>query len=373
MNILYHWRAQNKECTRCSGKPQSTPPSSYTPAINAAVQSRPQTIPRPLPTIDSIAGPSSAPSGHRHSCNKCGRDKRPDSISSSASSSQPQSPQHFGATLQHRSIPSIQTNCAPVDINVQPPTAITERAPTLPISRVSTMDDRPLIQHENKERRKLSRGNSISSLFRSLSRRKKNNEEQLPSQKLANSGQQNPNQIIDKISSAIRDGDNSYPQLNSPDRMRRSASPFSFVDNPQEDQAFEMNDMRKSKQPEGRISERKNSWEKLDESALFLDPGRPKVDRSHSTSYRLHTLNEQPLDDTYLGVTPDQRPGVTRFKSLRSGVSRATNGLSRSASQMSRSSSLRRLGSVKKVPQFWYREDMTIEGEHGTEYVVNVY
>ncbi|KAJ9661621.1 hypothetical protein H2198_001797 [Neophaeococcomyces mojaviensis] len=365
-------RPAHNDCAKCGGKPRSTPPSSYPATVMAAVQPRSQAIPRPLPAIDSIAGPSSAAGGHRHKCNKCGRHKRPDSISTTGSSSQPQSPQQFGATIQHRSVPSIQTNGIPVDISIQPPTAITERAPTLPFSPASTIGERPLIQHEQRTKAKLSRGNSISSLFRSLSRRKKS-EDQLPSQKLANSGEQSPKHIIDKISSAIRDGDNGYSALRPTDRVQRPASPFSFVDKPQEEHSFEMNDMRKSKQPEAPTPERRNSWDKADESTLFLDPDRPKFNRSQSTSTRLRTTYEQPVDETYLGVTPDQRPGVTRFKSLRSGVNRAANGLSRSASQISRSTSLRRLESVKKVPQFWYRDDMTIEGANGTEYVVNVY
>jgi len=84
---------------------------------------------------------------------------------------------------------------------------------------------------------------------------------------------------------------------------------------------------------------------------------------SQSTQQGLNTeLQAQYQNDTYLSLPPDQRPGVTRFKSLRTGVNRAANGLSRSASQISRSTSLRRLESVKKVPQFWYRDDMAIEG-----------
>ena len=144
-------------------------------------------------------------------------------------------------------------------------------------------------------------------------------------------------------------------------------SPLSFVDQPKEDQAFEMNDMRKSK-----IPERRNSWDKADEATNFLSDvsdserpsSRPTYGRSQSTRDHLRNQKSQ-SDDVYLSLPPDQRPGITRFKSLRAGVNHAAAGLSRSASQISRSSSLRRLESVKKVPQFWYRDDMTIEGAGG--------
>ena len=245
-------------------------------------------------------------------------------------------------------------------INIEPPTAITERAPTLPFSPASTVGNTPLIQHNsNQKERKPSRSGSISSLLRSFSRRKKTNDGPLPSQQL-NNGEQNSHNIVDKISHAIRDGDNSnYARLGP----KRPESPFSFIDKPQEEQTFEMNDMRKSKQPE-----RRNSWDKADESTQFLGEtgDRPRYSRSQSTQHGLRPeLQPAFQNDTYLSLPPDQRPSMTRFKSLRSGVSRAASGLSRSASQISRSTSLRRLESMKKVPQLWYRDDMAIEGAQG--------
>lgn len=346
--------AQNIDCSKCGGK-KSTPPSSFPRGAMANARAPPQAAPRQ----SSEAGPSSAPAGHKHKCGKCGRRKRPDSVSTSESSSQQQSPQQIG--LSYQRVPQIQTNGVPVGIHVEPPTAITDRAPTLPFSPASTVGETPLIaQPGYKKDHKPSRSGSISSLLRSFSRRKQTADSPLPSQQLASSGEHNSHNIVDKISSAIRDGDSNYTRLRPDDYIQRPGSPFSFVDKPREEQAFEMDDMRKSKQPE-----RRNSWDKADESTHFLGEAadRPRYSRSQSTQHGLRPdLQPQYQNDTYLSLPPDQRPGVTRFKSLRSGVNRAANGLSRSASQISRSSSLRRLESVKKVPQFWYRDDMAIEG-----------
>lgn len=156
----------------------------------------------------------------------------------------------------------------------------------------------------------------------------------------------------------------SYARLSAADDAPdRPPSPFSFIDKPREEQAFEMNDIRQSKLPE-----RRDSWDKADENTLFLgvQASRPKIGRSQSTTAAKYPGEaSKPVDDVYLSLPPDQRPGITRFKSLRGGVTRAANGLSRSASQISRSSSLRRLESVKKVPSLWYRDDMAIEGAAG--------
>lgn len=345
--------AQNIDCNKCGGK-KSTPPSSFPRGAMANGRAPPQAAPRQ----SSEAGPSSASAGHKHKCGKCGRRKRPDSISTNGSSSQ-QSPRQAG--LSYQNVPQIQTNGVPVGINVEPPTAITERAPTIPFSPASTIGTTPLVQpNAYKKGHNPARSGSISSLFRSLSRRNKNHDSPLPSQQLASNGEHNSHNIVDKISSAIRDGDASYSRLRPDDYIERPGSPFSFVDKPQEDQSFEMGDMRKSKQPE-----RRNSWDKSDESTQFLGQSadRPQYGRSQSTQNGVNSgLHAQYENDTYLSLPPDQRPGVTRFKSLRTGVNRAANGLSRSASQISRSTSLRRLESVKKVPQLWYRDDMAIEG-----------
>ena len=384
--------AQGSDCHKCGGK-KSTPPSSFPRAAmgNAQPRSAPQASTRAAPITNSEAGPS----GRRHSCTKCGRRKRPDSASTTTSSSQQARSPTAGISIQQR-IPAIQTNGIPV-MNVEPPTAITERAPTLPFSPASVHGDTPLIKHQNassappssyKPGHKPSRSGSISSLFRSLSRRRKSNDQSnpLPSQQLSS----NSDSIVNKISHAMGDhpanGNHSnYSRLRPGDYPERPGSPFSFVDKPQEEQAFEMNDMRKSKHLDGTeldqvpTSERRNSWDKADESTKFLSDvstaeqaDRPRYSRSQSTREHLRPGTSQTLaavtgqqDDLFLSLPPDQRPGVTRFKSLRSGVNRAANGLSRSASQISRSTSLRRLESVKKVPQFWYRDDMAIEGASG--------
>lgn len=342
-------------CHKCGGK-KSTPPSSFPHGVMANAQPR---VSRSAPVQPSS---EAGPSGHRHKCDKCGRRRRPESISS-GSSQQPRSPQ-AGASFQH-SIPKIHTNGVPI-MNVEPPTAITERAPTMPFSPASTIGETPLIKHERpnaaplKNSHKPARSGSFSSLFRSFSRRKSRNDNPLPSQQLS---QSNPHNIVDKISHALGESQDAskseYARLRPNDYPQRPGSPFSFIDKPQEEQAFEMDDMRKSKHLEGESNSRRNSWDKTDESTNFLaddSAARPRYSRSQSTQN--HLRGQASDGDTYLALPPDQRPGLTRFKSLRQGVNRAANGLSRSASQISRSTSLRRLESVKRVPELYYRSDM---------------
>lgn len=333
---------QNIDCSKCGGK-RSTPPSSFP---GAAVRMQPMYP----PVQSSEAGPSNVPRG-KPQCTKCGRRKRPESMSTSGSAS----PQRVS---NHRSIPSIQTNGIPVDINIEPPTAVNERAPTFPASNGSPVgapltkaqgpsQGRP--QQMPQPERKPSRSGSISRLFRSLSRRKS-----------SRSGSSSPTQAMPTEGPSNSRQSASYARLSVDDRPDRPPSPFSFVDKPREEQAFEMNDIRQSKLPE-----RRDSWDKADESTMFLgvQPSRPKIGRSQSTTAAKYPGEaSKPVDDIYLSLPPDQRPGITRFKSLRGGVTRAANGLSRSASQISRSTSLRRLESVKKVPSLWYRDDMAIEG-----------
>lgn len=361
--------SHDHDCQKCGHK-KSTPPSSYPRSAMANAQPRSQS--QPLPQGPSRAGPvqssEAGPSGHRHKCGKCGRKRRPESISSS--SSQPQSPP---SGIFDPRVPQIQTNGVPI-VSFEPPTAVTERAPTLPYSPATTQE--PLIKHENvrptyQKGHAPSRSGSFSALFRSLSRRNKTADGPLPSQQLASTGEQNPNSIVDKISHAIRDGEHSRGESLG---VNRPPSPLSFLDQPREEQAFEMNDMRNSKQPQ-----RRDSWDKADESTKFLSDisdserpvSRPAHNRSQSTQDHLRGPANQG-DDIFLALPPDQRPGITRFKSLRNGVNRAAGGLSRSASQISRSTSLRRLESVKKVPQFWYRDDMVIDGA-GSEYNTYAY
>ena len=358
-------QARTTDCQRCGVK-KSMPPSSFPRSAMANVQPRSQSQgpSRSVPIQSSDAGPSGHV--HKHKCNKCGRKRRPGSISTSNSSSQsPQSPQ---AGLSFHNVPQIQTNGIPI-MSVEPPTAISQRTSTIPFS--PAVGDTPLIKHDGaqpkhvKNRPNVGRSNSISSLFRSLSRRKKDVEGPLPSQKLLSGGEQSPRTIVDKINHAGRPSqDQGYSSLRPQEVPVRPGSPaFSFVDRPKEEQAFEMNDMRKSKQPE-----RRNSWDKADEATNFLsdvsdsERARPAYSRSQSARHTRSTTEQIRTDDVYLTLPPDQRPGITRFKSLRAGVNRASEGLSRSASQISRSTSLRRLESVKKVPSLWYRDDMAIEG-----------
>lgn len=355
--------SHNSDCHKCGGR-KSNPPSSYPRNAMANAQPRPQqqATPRAPPVQSSEAGPS----GHRHKCGKCGRKRRPDSVSTTASSSsqQPEASQFSqpGLTIQSR-VPQIETQNMPFAVSVEPPTAINERAPALsfaPVSNTGETSSIPQIKsntsvdnnyNNNGQKKKthVSRTSSVSSLFRSLSRRKKSSE-------IVSKGEQ------DAQDGRSENGSSTHSRLRPNDYVDRPGSPFSFMRKSQEEQSFEMGDMHKSKQPE-----RRNSWEQADESTKFLSEvtatERPTYNRSQST----RTGQKDPYkDDLYLSLPPDQRPGVTRFKSLRTGVNRAAHGLGRSASQIGRSTSLRRLESVKRVPELWYRDAEGPQAEYNT-------
>ena len=120
-----------------------------------------------------------------------------------------------------------------------------------------------------------------------------------------------------------------------------------------------MNDIRISKidtEPDYEFLKDPYSAPLSTEANSLLQPvSRPEHLRSKSEA-AVTTLTVPNQDDTYL-ANPNQRPTITRFKSLRAGVGRAAS--------VTRSTSLRRLNSIKKTPELWYRTDMAFEGAIG--------
>jgi hypothetical protein len=102
------------------------------------------------------------------------------------------------------------------------------------------------------------------------------------------------------------------------------------------------------------------------ERSSFSDHGSLKQVPEADISDSHHAITQDTIDiapraksaeprEQYLSVETEQRPQITRFKSLRSGVARVN-------STVSRSTSLKRLGSLKTVHHNWYRNDMALEG-----------
>ena len=216
----------------------------------------------------------------------------------------------------------------------------------------------------------------------------------LPSQQLrasqaADAGAGN---LINMISNAIKESgpekknsSRDYHMLGVQDPVDdRPASPFSFMSAANEDEAFEMVDMQDEKEkekekirdsgstavgshgsPKGKEFEDAKSPESTDSmysSVVIGETMDRDVDRRSNemrTSGERRPRAPRQKSDT-LGVPQygaGSRPPITRFKSLREGVSRAAS--------ISRDSSLKRLGSLKKVHTNWYRDDMAIEGHNG--------
>ncbi len=154
------------------------------------------------------------------------------------------------------------------------------------------------------------------------------------------------------------DRDTNYSQLNVSKQPDRPTTPFSFVGGRDEQDAFEMVDMRER----GSISDN-DSWKEGAEGI--------SITRSEGDAIRQDTIDVIPRPKSagpssqHLSIPDADRPQITRFKSLRSGVSRMN-------SNISRSSSLKRLGSLKTAHRAWYRDDMAIEGAMG-EHAVPAY
>jgi len=243
-------------------------------------------------------------------------------------------------------------------IDVIPPSASTYRPVNSPFPNYG--DDSPLVGKATKQEFSVFRNSSlVRSLSRRLSRKAKVQAAPapLPSQQLAadenRSGEQSAGRLINMISSAMQgsphDGEMQYSRLGEAGQLDRPQSPFSFVGGKDEQDAFEMVDIRG-----GGSNSDQDSLKGVMEKAATADPAVQQdtidvVPRPKSTEPRPQYLSVQ---------GPEDKPAITRFKSLRSGVSRMN-------SNISRSSSLKRLGSLKTVHHNWYRNDMAIEGATG--------
>jgi hypothetical protein len=244
-------------------------------------------------------------------------------------------------------------------IDVIPPSATTYRPQSL-ASAFTYGDDAPLMAKHNrqssnpkpeKEYRPFRNNSLVRSLSRRLSSRKEKKKDNpptptspLPSQQLADaqadSNEQSAGRLINMISSAMHESSNSYhhdrqySQLSIGEDQQRPASPFSFVGVQDENTSYQM-----VERPEHRVEDQPE----------YL-PGRQDTIDVISRS---RSVGPTSSSNHYLSVNgPEDRPPITRFKSLRSGMNRAS-------STISRSQSLKRLGSVHR--SFYYSDGQATE------------
>ncbi|KAJ4508633.1 hypothetical protein HRR83_005725 [Exophiala dermatitidis] len=320
----------------------------------------------------STASPVNSPrSPSEKYCTKCGRHKRPTSDATLQSPSARLSPttaqtgatDHTSARVKSAGL-SIQPDMHGIHnpvypkIDVIPPSASSYRPLNSALSNYG--DESPLVGSATKQEFKLFRNSSLArSLSRRLSRKNRTVSAPLPSQQLAAdehpSGEHSAGRLINMISNAMQtpphDHSAQYSMLDPVSQPDRPTTPFSFVGGKDDQDAFEMVDLR----DRSSFSE-KNSLEQVREDM----PVMPLDD--HQTTIPQDTIDVIPRSKSaephgqHLSVQDaEQRPQITRFKSLRSGVSRMN-------STVSRSTSLKRLGSLKTVHHNWYRNDMAIEG-----------
>jgi hypothetical protein len=319
---------------------------------------------RPISQSSTVAGPSTQPI---KKCHKCGKSKRPviapalpqptfgaqhrfssqsTIVPSQARPQQPQLSILAGDNLPRPSVPVL---------DIIPPSASTYRPRD---STVSTMNDAaPLIkgiQQPKPEYKPFRAG----SLIRSLSKRSSKSKSGPPTPGSDNGDQSSGSGgfmgLIRKQST--RD----YTKLGAEEPHSRPASPFSFMEAPNDD-AFEMRPMT-GKETEFNVDRngsdgRRSSSIKSPVGGETLTVTRPEMYRSTSSARE---------GDLMLAIPEqggDNRPQLTRFKSLRSGVSRA-------ASTVSRSGSLKRLGSISKA---WERNDMAIDAYQGEGGTISAY
>lgn len=381
--------AHDSSCAQC-GKRKASAPASTSAAAPAAVpkfQARTTsegTMSHQPGHSETTAGPSSSPTSTRGKyCAKCGRHKRPTSDATehsfirepSAGLSPPPAPvtaTNRPAIRPYQAGLSIEPHVVqpqnPVypQIDVIPPSASTYRPANSAFSQYG--DESPLVGKATKQEFKLFRNSSLArSLSRRLSRKDRTVSAPLPSQQLAGgehpSGEQSAGRLINMISSAMQasphDHDTKYSRLSLAEQGDRPTTPFSFVGGKDEQDAFEMVDLRDrhSFSDQGSLegaleADMPTTLSERDISAIQQDTI-DVIPRSKSAEPRGQHLS---VEDS------GQRPQITRFKSLRSGVSRMN-------STVSRSTSLKRLGSLKTVHHNWYRNDMVLEGATGDNVV----
>lgn len=343
-----HQHQNSADCTQCS-KSRSMPPSSFPHAVMRNVQPPPGASPDELDDHKREELISSVP---RQKCGHCGKTRRNGRTSSQDSTKGESTKAGLG-------IPTIKTNGLLLRPEDEPMSASPARqADVLHVTkRPGAMPPAPT-DGSGRKNTAPKRTSSISRIIRALSFSRRRSDRRTTPQSPALDGSHNPRSHAD----TARGKTTLAPA--------RPDSPLSFLEQPKEDDAFELKDMR----PRLSSHNRQSSWTKSDDQSERLPVAeRSKYTRSQSAQVTSKDHLSVPAlgeDPTYFGITPDQRPGVTRFKSLRSGVNRTRSQMQRTASQIGRSRSLRRLGSVKKVPQLWYRNDMLFDGsgqdyEHG--------
>jgi hypothetical protein len=251
-------------------------------------------------------------------------------------------------------------------IDIIPPSASTYRPNSIQSPFSNYADETPLVGRASKQEFRLFRN---SSLVRSLSRRlsgrdKRASEGPLPSQQLrasqGESGEQGTGHLINMISKAINEsGDKDtqqYSRLGAQEQPDRPSSPFSFMEAPNEDQAFEMTDMKdKGKTSPMTSPTSPKSAESMYSPIIIEETLDVDVDRRSKSMEQQKT--PQSPDGLAVPGQEGNKPPLTRFKSLRQGVNRAAS--------VTRSTSIRRLESLKTVHKNWYRDDMAIEGHNG--------
>ena len=374
--------ASNSQCRQC-GKRKSLPPqmgperppSAHVRTVPEGARPREPT----LPNIQTNVAPlSSSNTPHRRSCGKCGKHKRPASMISGPpqSHSQPgpssrHSVNKIGLAIPHPPALQSPTQQSGFNVNIEPPTATTYRASTIPWS--PSTDETPLFGNATRmEAQPARRPSLLNRLSRSLSSRKdKHASAPLPSQQLQNLGEQNTGRLISMISNAIGESDNrgndaKYTRLGVGNRINRPGSPFSFIDKTNEDDAFEMTDMRISKTSQAfeaadlkaalDKAEKHNASPTVYTPIALDDPMASEADGRSKLISSGALLNVPSEKDDKMS-----RPPVTRFRSLRNGMSRSSS--SYQGNNLSRGSSLKRLDSVRSAHRHWYRDDVShLEG-----------
>ncbi|OAP61531.1 hypothetical protein AYL99_03734 [Fonsecaea erecta] len=376
-------------CTQCGKRKSNTAESTATAAIavpmppaaaHARTTSDGQASRVSSRLSESTAGPSSSPASSTGTrcCTKCGRYKRPTPVPNPFDQLRPNGSGPVTAPVPMANHPamrpglSIQPNMpgnnpAYPKIDVIPPSASTYRAVNSPFTTYG--DDSPLVGKANKQEFRLFRN---SSLARSLSRRLSKKDKTvasaaapLPSQQLARqSGEQSAGTLINMISTAMQgpgnERDAHYTKLSAgSDPTDRPQTPFSFVGGKDEQDAFEMVDLR----DRASISSQ-DSMKEVVKPQISVTPS----DSEFQTGVPDHidvvprSKSAEVERNQHLSVNgTDNKPPITRFKSLRQGVQRMGS--------VSRSTSLKRLGSLKTVHHAWY-----VEGTDGNnENIVPVF
>lgn len=270
----------------------------------------------------------------------------------------------YQAGLSIQPVTGAPRNSVYPQIDVIPPSATTYRN-SLKSPFTMNDDESPLVTKPAREQ-SLSRGPSlIRSLSRRFSRKDKNKDmgtqPPLPSQQLANdenqSGEQSAGRLINMISSAmqgpVNERDTYYSRLGEVEQDSRPQTPFSFVGVNDEQNAFEMVDLRDQE-----VGSDEASFKAVVNHAVTITPADEYPPIQQDTIDVVPRPRSAEPTGQNLSVPGSDRPQITRFKSLRSGVSRMN-------STVSRSTSLKRLGSLKTVHHNWYRDDMAIEGATG--------